>query len=149
MGTIPGTNLAGDPVVQTTTETAYVQRTSGTSTAADASGTPYSATNRLPVAPDAVSDGALTAPWAAATPVNTAGFGSALIGVSGITGTPTILVTGTLANVIDHSLDVFTLSGSAVQASITANGLYQVPGAGSLKYTITGGTATVNLMLKR
>lgn len=108
--------------------------------------------NGMPTRPDGVGDGAVTAAWDG-TAVNSNGYGSAVISVTGIAGGDSYAIKGSVTGANPKVLAVQDLGSTtgAMAASITADGIYLVPAAGQLTFVKTGAasTPTVNMLLKR
>jgi hypothetical protein len=107
----------------------------------------------LPTRPDGVPDGAITPAWDG-TAVNSDGYGSALISVNGLAAGDAIVVKGSVTGANPKVLAVQDLGSitGAMAASITADGLYLVPAAGTLTYAKTGANGSaqvINMKLKR
>jgi hypothetical protein len=76
-------------------------------------------------------------------------YDSVRLDVTVLTGAPIINIQGSYDGSTFRSVDVFALSGSINKPSITTSGIYNIPEAGFLRYTISGGTARLNSFFKR
>jgi hypothetical protein len=82
------------------------------------------------------------------TAIQALGCDFVYISVPAITG-GTISVRGSIDGTGPWPLLVTQMSDMTTNAAISIPGLYRVVGAGSISYTLSGGSATVNIALKR